>query len=282
MKKLFTILILIVSVHSNAQVICGTANENGSITLTAPPDNAFTSIEFASYGTPDGACGSFTIGTCHAVNSESICEGIFLGQNSATISATNGVFGDPCGGTFKRLYIQARYSSTLPLTLVSFTAQKIEQGEVRLTWLSDNEINTSHFIIERSTDGILFEAVGSVPAAGSGKNSYSFNNMIPNIPATYYYRLKMIDMDGKFKYSAIARINNSDAIIKLSVFPNPATEFITIISGKKQEAFITNNTGQSIKNILLIRGNQTVNVAAWPTGVYFIKSEEGVVKFIKK
>jgi hypothetical protein len=42
MKKLFTILILIVSVNSNAQVICGTTNENGSITLTAPPDNAFT------------------------------------------------------------------------------------------------------------------------------------------------------------------------------------------------------------------------------------------------
>ena len=72
------------------------------------------------------------------------------------------------------------------MTLVSFTAQKIEQGEVRLTWLSDNEISTSHFIIEGSTDGILFEAVGFVPAAGSGKNSYSFTNTIPNIPATYY------------------------------------------------------------------------------------------------
>ena len=168
------------------------------------------------------------------------------------------------------------------MTLVSFTAQKIEQGEVRLTWLSDNEISTSHFIIEGSTDGILFEAVGSVPAAGSGKNSYSFTNTIPNIPATYYYRLNIFDIDGKYKYSAIVRINNSDTIIKLSVFPNPATEFITIISGKKQEAFITTNTGQYIKNILLIRGNQTVNVAAWPTGVYFIKSEEGVAKFVKK
>jgi hypothetical protein len=282
MKKLFTILILIVSVNSNAQVLCGTTNESGSITLTAPPDNAFTSIEFASYGTPNGACGSFTIGACHAANSESICEGIFVGQNSATISATNGVFGDPCGGTFKRLYIQARYSSTLPLTLVSFTAQKIEQSQVKLAWVSDNEINTSHFIIERSTDGILFKTVGSVPAVGSGKNNYSFINTIPNIPSTYYYRLKNFDIDGKYKYSAIVRINNSDAIIKLSVFPIPATEFITIISGKKQEAFITNNIGQSIKNILLIRGNQTVNIAGWPTGVYFIKSEEAVIKFIKK
>jgi len=168
------------------------------------------------------------------------------------------------------------------LTLVSFTAQKIEQSQVKLAWVSDNEINTSHFIIERSTDGILFKTVGSVPAAGSGKNNYSFINTIPNIPSTYYYRLKNFDIDGKYKYSAIVRINNSDAIIKLSVFPIPATEFITIISGKKQEAFITNNIGQSIKNILLIRGNQTVNIAGWPTGVYFIKSEEAVIKFIKK
>ena len=82
MKKLFTILILIVSVNSNAQVICGTTDENGSITLTAPPDNAFTSIEFASYATPNDACGSFTLGACHAANSEIICEAIVVGQNS--------------------------------------------------------------------------------------------------------------------------------------------------------------------------------------------------------
>ncbi len=282
MQKTLTILLFIISVTSNAQVICGTANENGSITLTAPPNNTFTSIEFASYGTPDGTCGSFTLGSCHAASSLSICESTFIGQNSATIGATNVVFGDPCGGTVKRLYIQARYSSALPLTLVSFAAQNIGDGQIKLAWHSEDEINTSQFVIERSTDGVLFEPAGSVPAAGSGRNHYSFTDIILNIPATYYYRLKMVDIDGKYKYSNIARINNNAAGIKLAVFPNPATEFITVVSSKKQEVIITNTTGQTIKHLLLINGSQAINIGSYVPGVYFVKSDEGVIKFIKK
>lgn len=282
MKKFFTLIILLFSVYSNAQVLCGTTDEGGTITLTAPPGNVFTSIDFASYGTPNGSCGSFTIGSCHAVNSTTICSAAFVGMNSASINATNGVFGDPCGGTFKRLYIQATYSSILPLTLISFTAKKIEVGKVRLDWSSNNEINTSHFVIERSTNGLLFEPTGFVPSTGIGGSGYSFTNMILSIVPTYYYRLKMVDIDGKYQYSNIVRINNNLADVKLSVFPNPANNFIAITSNKQQEAFITNAGGQSIKNILLICGSQTVNIAAWNPGVYFIKTEEGLMKFIKK
>ncbi|TAL41130.1 MAG: hypothetical protein EPN92_13435, partial [Chitinophagaceae bacterium] len=66
MKRFFTLIILLVSVYSNAQVLCGTADEGGVVTLTAPAGNIITSIEFASYGTPNGTCGSFTIGSCDA------------------------------------------------------------------------------------------------------------------------------------------------------------------------------------------------------------------------
>ena len=281
MKKIFTLIILSVSVFANAQTICGTAGEGGMLTLTAPAGNVITSIEFASYGTPNGVCGSFTLGGCHAANSQTICEAVFLGQNSASINATNGVFGDPCGGTAKWLYIQATYSGTLPLTLISFTAKNIAEDKVRLDWLSDHEINTSHFIIERSKDGVLFEATGSVPATGNGRNNYSYTNIISGIVPTYFYRLKMVDRDGKYQYSNIVRINNNFPVGKLPLFPNPANEFITIISNKQQEAFITNTSGQRIKKINLINGNQTVNIAAWNPGVYIIKTEEGFMKFIK-
>lgn len=281
MKKFFTLIILLVSVYSNAQVLCGTADEGGIVTLTAPAGNIITSIEFASYGTPNGTCGSFTIGSCDAINSTSICSSAFVGVNSASINATNGVFGDPCGGTFKRLYIQASYSGVLPLTLISFTAKKIEQDKIRLDWSSAHEINTSHFVIERSTDGILFDVTGSVLAAGSGGYSYSFTNLIAPVVPTYYYRLKMVDKNGKYQYSNIVRINNKFTDVKLSVFPNPSEELITIISSNKQEAVITNSTGQRIKKITLINGNQTINIAEWSTGVYIIKTEGGVLKFIK-
>jgi len=94
-----------------ANEICATANEGQDIQLTAPAGFVFTSVPFASYGTPNGICDNFTLGSCHAANSVSVIEGFVLGQNSATVSASNGIFGDPCGGTPKRLYVEAAYGT---------------------------------------------------------------------------------------------------------------------------------------------------------------------------
>lgn len=91
--------------------VCAVASENQTLSITAPPGTTFTSVDFASYGTPNGSCGSFTLGSCHATNSQSIVEGYLLNQSgTVTIPANNGVFGDPCFGTFKRLYVQASAS----------------------------------------------------------------------------------------------------------------------------------------------------------------------------
>jgi hypothetical protein len=100
-----------VSVNSTGYV-CGVAAENGSIFLQAPNGALFNGVSFASYGTPGGSCGSFTIGNCNAGNSMSIVSGILVGNNSGTISASNNLFGDPCNGTVKSLAVQATYATT--------------------------------------------------------------------------------------------------------------------------------------------------------------------------
>nr|WP_294933997.1 LamG-like jellyroll fold domain-containing protein [uncultured Flavobacterium sp.] len=97
---------------STTGTVCGMTNEGGNITLTAPAGAVFTSIPFASYGTPDGTCGNYTIGWCHASNSVSIVSGLAIGQSNFSIGANNGTFGDPCNGTGKRLYIEAVYNNT--------------------------------------------------------------------------------------------------------------------------------------------------------------------------
>lgn len=98
--------------NSNPTTVCATTNENTNLVVSAPSGTVFVGVEFASYGTPNGSCESFTIGACHAATSLSVCEGYLLGNNNATIPATNPVFTDPCVGTFKRLYVQALYNST--------------------------------------------------------------------------------------------------------------------------------------------------------------------------
>ena len=71
MKIIFTLQILLIAVYSTAQVLSGTANAGGIITLTAPSGKVFISINFVSYGTFNGACGSFTTGGYDATNSQS-------------------------------------------------------------------------------------------------------------------------------------------------------------------------------------------------------------------
>jgi len=88
--------------------VCATANENQTLSITAPDGYVFSSVDFASYGNPTGECELFAQGACHAANSQSIVEGYLLGNTGTiTIPATNAVFGDPCVGTFKRLYVEA-------------------------------------------------------------------------------------------------------------------------------------------------------------------------------
>jgi hypothetical protein len=84
--------------------VMATVNENEMLSLSAPEGMIFTQVLFASYGTPN----NFTIGECHATDSVAIVQAA-INNNLLSISADNGVFGDPCGGTYKRLSVVLAY-----------------------------------------------------------------------------------------------------------------------------------------------------------------------------
>jgi len=90
------------------EVWAGLPDSSSLATLTCPPGYVITSIDFASYGTPTGECGAFGYGTCHAPTSLSVVRDVCIGQASCSVRAQNVIFGgDPCLGTYKRLYVQA-------------------------------------------------------------------------------------------------------------------------------------------------------------------------------
>jgi large repetitive protein len=97
-----------VTVACTNVVICSTAAENGNIMLSCPTGQKITALDFASYGTPNGSCGAFTTSSCNATTSTMDVTTSCVGLNSCTVAASNGVFGDPCVGTVKRLYVEAR------------------------------------------------------------------------------------------------------------------------------------------------------------------------------
>lgn len=92
--------------------VSGVVNEGQTLTLSAPGGTAFTSVAFASYGTPNTGSTPYSLGGCHASNSSTIVGTAFIGLNSASIGANNSVFGDPCNGTGKKLAVTLNYEST--------------------------------------------------------------------------------------------------------------------------------------------------------------------------
>src|SRR5690606_34937656 len=78
-----------------------------------------------------------------------------------------------------------------------------------------------------STDGMVFRTVKNiVPTNVSGIHTYSVT--IPTISNTVFYRLKMIDLDGTTKLSAVVSVISNASGIELSVFPNPVKDRLTI------------------------------------------------------
>lgn len=123
------------------------------------------------------------------------------------------------------------FTSTLPIKLESFTAKAISCAMVELNWKVSDAVNFSRFEIERSINGVDFITQHKINY-DAGIVNYQLNeNVFTN--GLYQYRVKMIDVDGKSKYSSVVfiRLDCNDQR-KLLIYPNPAKDKITI-SGLK-------------------------------------------------
>jgi hypothetical protein len=127
---------------------------------------------------------------------------------------------------------------TTPVTFMSFTAEKASQNVV-LNWSTASEKNNDYFIVERSTDGIHFDPIGTVKGHGTSNqiNYYTFEDYSFN-SGTVYYRLKQVDFDGKYEYSKAKPVNVelADPVI---ITNDPSSSQALISFYKKGEATFT-------------------------------------------
>ncbi len=196
-------------------------------------------------------------------------------------------------GTSSRLAVDTliylRPRSVLPLKLISFEA--ILSGvETHLTWTSVNEVDVKSYIIERSNEGRLYTALGRVDAVNRSEANYSFNDKPTSININYYYRLKIIDVNGSHRYSKIAVVKyHADS--NLEIYPNPATTNIVLKHTKAilgATVSIEDGGGKQIK-IITVQSNavQTkISVDKLKKGSYIItyhnNGEMSVNKFVKQ
>ena len=167
----------------------------------------------------------------------------------------------------------------LPITLVSFTGNQ-NGNAINLNWKVADEINLSHYELEQSTNGINFTKIATIAA---GKVAYSFiDKNISYYINKYYYRLKIVDNDGKFSYSIIVPI-----IIKgkqsMAVFPNPAKNYITV-TGLNSIGKITifNTSGISVFVANTSASSITIPLSKIAAGLYIVRFTNGKISTDKK
>lgn len=159
---------------------------------------------------------------------------------------------------------------SLPITLGNFMALKLTNNTVNLTWQTTQEVNAGYFEIQRSIDGSKFINVTTVAAkgsAGTGAN-YIANDDNP-APGKNYYRIKMVDKDGAFEYSAARVVDMSTNTVAVS--PNPAKGSVNVYSINGKALQLIDGAGKVVLTGSLKSGNNTINTARLASGVYMVK-----------
>jgi hypothetical protein len=164
--------------------------------------------------------------------------------------------------------------ASVPVDLLSFAAFK-SGAKALLQWKTTNEINNSHFEIESSIDGRAFSFVGKLESDNSLEESnYSYTVENP-ADGVNYYRLKMVDLDGRYKNSEIRSLDFTDVIGKsyISFFPNPVTDKINIkgISEITSPRFLIYDVNGKLLMNRTTDGGTDLNLADLVSGVYTIK-----------
>jgi len=162
-----------------------TIGQSNDLTTYAP-GNYTLEVYYQANGTNDGTCGDATV---------------YDNNNSNPTNYT---------ATFT-------ISVVTPVVLQSFTATP-NSNTASLKWTDAQEINVSGFDIERSTDGEIYTTISWQQAKGaSTTNSYSYtDNNLPDANQVFY-RLKIVDADGSYKYSYIVPVNLSATVLTLTL-----------------------------------------------------------------
>jgi hypothetical protein len=180
---------------------------------------------------------------------------------------------------------------TLPVSLLNFQAN-VKNNKVTLNWTSANEINFSHFVVQHSTDGVNFTDAATVMGRGSvaSVNQYQFDNTVDNNSKTHYYRLLMIDANGKYDYSAVRMIRIiKENNVSVSVFPNPVVNEVRVTVPEnwqqKQVVYeIYNSNGQLMNRVQSQSAAQIqqINMSSYQNGAYTVKVSNGQESLVKQ
>ncbi len=225
--------------------------------------------------------------TSHNVTNGSVNNQLFYGA-SGSLSETPGSAG-------KNFYQKITFS-VLPVKFTSFSANK-KDDNAALNWTVENETSAvDRYEIERSLGGSVFDKLTTLQKSNSG-NGYSYLDR--NISAVksnglIYYRVKQIDVDGRFVYSEVKNVKNSNKNSFISNYPNPVHDITTLQINAPENIEVSysllGSNGKTIQRgvIQALKGinRERISMTNYTTGNYLLKVMMGnnleTLKIIKE
>ncbi|HEV7782835.1 MAG TPA: T9SS type A sorting domain-containing protein [Chitinophagaceae bacterium] len=169
----------------------------------------------------------------------------------------------------------------LPVKLESFTGKLNADKSATLNWKVSEQQNVREYVVEESIDGLQFSQTGA--ALASATENYSLND--PQMTTGInYYRLRIVDQDGRETYSNIIMLTLK-AGIKINVYPNPVTDKLTIQqfgNTKNTTATLSDGHGKILQQVKITEQNQVISMETYPAGMYILKMEDGTVFKVMK
>ncbi len=167
-------------------------------------------------------------------------------------------------------------SGTLPVSLTTFNAA-LQNGQSKLIWSTSSESNNKGFEILRSTDGMSFEVIGSVPSKAVNGSSdetlvYDFVDVNPAYGLNYY-RLNQVDLNGGSSLSAIKSVDHALVAADVVVYPNPTTEFVNIRAKAKVPLVLRlyDLAGKELVNKTSVESLTQLSLQHLSAGIYILK-----------
>lgn len=153
------------------------------------------------------------------------------------------------------------YPITAPIKLILFIAERTGENEARLQWTTSSEIDFDYYSVEKSEDGLNFSEIGKIAGKGGANTLTSYEFQDSHYNRSCYYRLKSIDLDGKYEYSGILSIQRTDNDQCWIV----STEEELIVKASASESANWNIVGYTLlgqeifnQNVLLSKGENNV------------------------
>ena len=161
------------------------------------------------------------------------------------------------------------------LSSSAFTGQLTLDNTVALQWITTLETNTKYFVVERTTNFMNYQVIDTVYAENNAEYTETYSTVDRHANKSMnYYRLRIVDRDGRTSYSPVVAIRFMNTKAPL-MYPNPATGFVKIIQGTEPIRLVTivDIMGRTVKRVANKTSDSQITIPTWAmaNGLYFVE-----------